>query len=424
VEAQPGVRRLVLANLAVLGVAAFFLLVYRFAAALFILFVGVALGMAVKPGVQWLRRRGVPRWAGALAIYLFLGAAAAGVLFLAVPVIAEQVGALLVRGPHELAEVRAQLLSSSSRTLRRLAAYLPATLAARRAEGGPAVLEVGTLASYVATAGRNVFTVAAVLLLGFYWTLEGERRVRELLFFAPLDRRRALALFITDVERKVGAYIRGQSFVCAVIGVLAFVIYSLLGLPYASTLGLIYAIGEAVPVLGPIVGTAAAALVALSVSPALVLWVLGAAAFLQLTENYLLIPRVMDRTVGVNPLVTLLAISAFGQVLGVAGAVLAIPLAAVVQLLLDRFLLGEAAREPPAPAGRDRVSLLRYEVHELTSDVRKLHRLRESRGATERLEDAVEGIAVDLDHVLAGAEARADGGDGGHADDADKAAPP
>jgi predicted PurR-regulated permease PerM len=264
---------------------------------------------------------------------------------------------------------------------------------------------VRTVLDYAGIVSRNLFTVAATLLLGFYWTLEGDRRVRELVFFAPLDRRRSIRTFIHDVERKVGAYLRGQTFVCVVIGLLAFAIYKLMGLPNATMLGLIYAVGEAVPVLGPLVGTAAAALVAFSVSPPMVLWVVVAAACLQLVENYLLIPRVMDRTVGINPLVTLLAISAFGSVLGVAGAVLAIPLAATVQLLADRFLLGTPAQSQPGPAGRGRVSAVRYSVQALTFDVRKRLRLRSrTPGGTERLEDAVEGIAADLDRVLAGAE--------------------
>src|SRR5262249_55639132 len=93
--APGGPRQLVLANLAVLGVAACFALVYRFATALFILFVGIALGMTVKPGVEWLRRRGVARWVGALAIYVALAVAAAGVLLLVVPVLVEQLGSLL-----------------------------------------------------------------------------------------------------------------------------------------------------------------------------------------------------------------------------------------------------------------------------------------------------------------------------------------
>jgi len=397
------VRRLVQANLAVLALAACFLLVYRFATALFILFVGIALGMAVKPGVEALRRRGVPRRLGAVGVYLALAAAAGGVLLLAVPVVAEQAGAPITRAPHELEGLRRQMLSSASRTLQRLADYLPAGR-----EG--AVVEVGALAGYATALGRNLLTVAAVLVIGFYWTLEGDRRIRGLLLLAPLDRRRAIRAFIGEVEDKVGAYLRGQSLVCAVVGLLAFALYRLIGLPYASTLGLVYAVGEAVPVLGPIVGTGAAALVALSVSPALVLWVLAAAVSLQLLENYVLLPRVMDRTVGTSPLVTLLAISAFGQVLGIAGAVLAIPLAAVAQLLLDRFLLGARAAGAPAPTGRDRVSALRYEVQELTFDVRKLLRSRHGRRDRERLEDAVEGIAADLDRVLAHAEHGARGG--------------
>ena len=165
--------------------------------------------------------------------------------------------------------------------------------------------------------------------------------------------------------------------------------------------------------LGPLVGTMLAAAVALSVDPALALWVIVVAAGLQLTENYLLVPRVMKRAVGVNPLVTLLAVSGFGSVFGVAGAVLAIPLAAVAQLSIDRAMrvLGRAAEDAqhdPA-AGRDRASVLRYQVRAIGADVRK--RLRTPVGDgdgdvrvrphAERMEDAVEALAADLDRLLA-----------------------
>ena len=249
-----------------------------------------------------------------------------------------------------------------------------------------------------------MFTVAAVLLLGFYWTLEGDRQIRALSIFAPFERRRAVRAFFADIEQTVGAYVRGQSVVCLIIGVLAFMIYSLLGVPHAPVLGLIYALGETIPVVGPIFCTAVVSLVALSVNPSLVLAVIAAAAFLQLIENYLLIPHVMKRTVGVNPLVTLLAITAFGSVLGIAGAVFAIPMAAIVQLMLSRWLFGDEARQAKPPEGRDRLSVVQYEVRELTSDVRKLLRLRDERrrppDQAERLEDALEGIGQDLDRIL------------------------
>jgi len=121
-------RRILLANLVVLGVVACFALLFRFAAALFILFVGISLGMAVKPGVEWLRRRGAPRWIGALVIYALLGCLCATVLTLAVPIVAERLATLVARAPHHFERLRTELLASDSNTLRRIAWYVPAAV--------------------------------------------------------------------------------------------------------------------------------------------------------------------------------------------------------------------------------------------------------------------------------------------------------
>jgi len=395
-------RRIFLANLVVLAVVVCFALLFRFAAALFILFVGVSLGMAVKPGVEWLRRHGVPRWAGALAIYLLLGCLCAGVLMLAVPIVAQQTATLVAHAPRHFERLRAALLDSQSNTIRRIAWYLPAAVG----RAGAPALDVRSVIDTGSAVGRNLFTLVAVLLLGYYWTLEGDRRMRALVLFAPFDRRRSIRGFITDIERTVGAYLRGQSLVCLIIGVMAFVIYRALGLPHAGIVGVVYAIGEAVPVAGPIIGTIVAAMVAATVGASQVLAVVVAAVFLQLFENYVLVPRVMVRTVGTNPLVTLLAITAFASVLGIAGAILAIPLAAIVQLLLWRFLLDADARHGEPPAGRGHLSAIRYEVHELIVDLRKLAPLAARSKSAERVEDAVEGIAHDLDRLLAARERR------------------
>jgi predicted PurR-regulated permease PerM len=364
--------------------------------------------MAVKPGVDGLRRRGVPRWLGALAIYAGLGAVVAGILIALVPVVVDEIGAVLARVPRQAAGLRTQLLTSESHTLRRIASYLPPVVG----RGGG--LDVATVADYARAVARNGLTIAAVLLLGFYWTLEGDRRIRALALFAPYEKRPAIRAFLGAVEQTVGAYLRGQSLVCLIIGLLAFVSYMAIGVPHAGLLGIVYAIGEAVPVVGPIIGTVVAALFALAVSPSLIPWVILTAASLQLIENYLLIPRVMNRTVGVSPLVTLLAISAFGSVLGLAGAVLAIPLAAIVQLLLHRFLLDAEAQTSDVVEGRDRLSVVRYEVRELSHDLRKLGRPRAARARrgtdaarSERLADTLEGIAYDLDQLLAERERRA-----------------
>jgi predicted PurR-regulated permease PerM len=395
-------RRILLANLVVLGVVACFALLFRFAGALFILIFGISLGMAVKPGVEALRRRGVPRWAGALAIYAILGCLCAGVLVLAVPIVAERTANLVARAPHHFDRLRAELLASDSHTLQRIAWYLPAAVE----RGAAPAVDVRSVLETSGAVGRNLFTFVAVLLLGFYWTLEGDRRMRALVLFAPFDRRRSIRGFIAEVESTVGNYLRGQSLVCLAMGLLAFVTYRVLGVPHAGIVGVVYGIGEAIPVAGPIIGTVVAAMVAASVGPSLVFGAIVAAVFLQLFENYVLIPRVMVRTVGVNPLVTLLAITGFASVLGVAGAILAIPLAAIVQLLLRRFLLGAEAQHGEPPAGRGHLSAVRYEVRELIVDLRKLAPLAGRSRTTERVEDAIEAIAHDLDRLLARRERR------------------
>ena len=155
-------RRILFANLVVLGVAACFALLFRFAAALFILFVGVSLGMAVKPGVEWMRRRGLRRWGGALAIYAGLGCVCAGVLTLAVPVVAQQTETLVARAPHHFDRLRADLLASESHTLQRIAWYLPS---AGEHNGAPAI-DVKSVLDTGGAVSRNLFTLVAVLLIG------------------------------------------------------------------------------------------------------------------------------------------------------------------------------------------------------------------------------------------------------------------
>jgi hypothetical protein len=123
-------------------------------------------------------------------------------------------------------------------------------------------------------------------------------------------------------------------------------------------------------------------------------------------ENSLLVPRVMRKAVGVNPFVTLLAIFAFSSLFGIAGALMAIPMAAMIQLLLDRFVFHQVAMEPEVSAGRDFASRLRYEAQDLAQDLRKQARLKKGGSALrikqiDQVMDEIETITTDLDALLA-----------------------
>jgi hypothetical protein len=158
-----------------------------------------------------------------------------------------------------------------------------------------------------------------------------------------------------------------------------------------------------VPWIGPVLGALPALLLALSIDPMQAMWVIVATTIIQQLESNVLMPRMMDESVGVNPIVTLLSIAAFGSLLGVLGAVLAIPMAAIIQILLDRFVLGPAAVEQETPEGRDSLSVLRYEIQALIQDMRQHIRHKDlvPDEQTDQVEEKIEAIATDLDSILA-----------------------
>jgi predicted PurR-regulated permease PerM len=250
---------------------------------------------------------------------------------------------------------------------------------------------------------RAGLSLIAVVLSAFYWALQGQRTTAALLLWVPDPRRDAARGLVEEMQQKVGAFVRGQGILCLFVGGICLVAFWAIGVPYPLVLALLAGGLEIVPYFGPILAAVPAILVALSTDPSMLLWVLVVIGGVQFVENNVLVPRIMDQSVGVHPVVTILALAGFGTLMGVAGVILAIPLAAIVQVLLHRFLLRKEAMEPPLMVGRDRIGRLRYEAHELMQDVRS--QLRQKREATtddvDWAEDAIESLAADLERALA-----------------------
>jgi predicted PurR-regulated permease PerM len=258
----------------------------------------------------------------------------------------------------------------------------------------------------VALAAKAIFMAIAILLLSFHWTLDGPRLVQSLLLLVPKGRRESSRDLISSMETKVGSYVAGQGLLCLFIGVMALVAYLIIGLPNVLVLALLAGVLEAVPMIGPLLGAIPAAVIALSIAPSKLVWVIVATIVIQQVENSLLVPRVMRRTVGVNPFVSLLAIFSFSSFFGIPGALMAIPIAAMLQLLLDRFVFHPAALEPDLSAGRDLASRLRYEAQDLAQDLRRQARLKKGGSdlrvkQTDQVMDEIEAITTDLDSLLA-----------------------
>jgi len=398
-------------TLMVTAVLGCFWLLWRFQDVLLLLVTALILSTAVSPAVLWLERRGIPKPVGILLIFGLIGLLLALLIWYSLPVLAQQsaaIGQNLAKGYHAM---RQSLERFPNIIVSRLLLVLPAglpTLNGLSAEI-PLAAETGTaLPANEGGGGRlilGLFQAVAVGILTFYWILEGGHVKQAAFLLVPLAKRDEVRKVVQEIEAKVSGYLLGQALLCLIIGVLAFAAYLLMGLPNALLLAVLAGLLEAVPTVGPFLGAVPAIIVALSISPVTALWVIVATVVIQQLENSLLVPRVMNRTIGVRPLVTLLALLAFGSLFGVLGALIALPLAAVIQLLLDRYVLTRETLNLAEP-GRDHWSVLRYETNQLVQDVRRQVRQKEGvpSAVTDELEDELEAIALDLESYLAAQE--------------------
>lgn len=403
-------RRVVWATLVLISVILGFWILYRFYQVVFILFVAILIGTVIRPPITWLSQKGIHKTAGVILIYILILIFLIGFIFLLFPLIVEQSSTIGAAMPSYYQSLRAWMVNYPNQLIMRLSEFLPATLPtlmpSTTEQTGQEVIASGEqVLSYIDLTAKFIFIAIIVLVLAFYWTLDGPRIIQSSLLLVPQDQRESIRELISAIESKIGFYIIGQAFLCFIIGFLALIAYLLIGLPNALVLALMAGLMEAVPMIGPLLGAIPAALVALSIAPEKLIWVIVATIVIQQLENSLLVPRVMRRAVGVNPFVTLLALFAFSSLFGIAGALMAIPIAAIIQLLLNRFVFHPSTMESEVSAGRDYASRLRYEAQALAQDLRKQARLTKAGSDLtvnhiDHVMDEIETIATDLDALL------------------------
>lgn len=401
--------RVTWATLVLASIGLSFWLLYRFYQVIFILFVAIVIGTILRPVVAWLHRRGVPQKAGVILIFLLLLALLTGFVLLLFPLITEQSATITAALPGYYQNLRGWLVEHPNPMLDSLNALLPATPSFPdpvQQTGQELLDSAEQMLGYIGSLASGLFTAVSILLLAYYWTVDGPKIIRSLLRLMPMDRRDSTRELISAMETKVGAYIAGQGILMLVVGSMALVAYSLIGLPNVLVLAFVAGVMEAVPLIGPLLGAVPAVLVALTLGPDKIIWVVVASMVIQQLENSILVPRVMRKAVGVNPFVTLLALFSFGSLLGIAGALMAIPIAAIVQLVLNRFVFDPGAKEPSITGDRNYASRLRYEAQALAQDLSNQARHQQN-GSEEdvrqrdQMMDEIEAIAINLDTLLA-----------------------
>ncbi len=402
-------RRVVWATLVLVSVIFGFWILYRFYQVAFTLFIAIVIGAVIRPAVVWLHQRGLPRVAGIILVYLLLLTLLIVFLLLLFPMIFEQGATIAATMPGYYQDLRVWVINYPNPLIARLSALLPVALPSMKPvqqTGLQVMASAEQVLGYIASAFNFIFTAIVIMVLAFYWTLDGPRAIQSLLMLVPQNQREGIREMISAMETKISFFIAGQGVLCLIIGVMSLIAYLIIGLPNALALALIAGVLEAVPMLGPLLGAVPAALVALSMAPDKLVWVLVATVVIQQLENSLLVPRVMSKAVGVNPFVTLLAFFAFSSLFGIAGALMAIPIAAIIQLLLNYFVFYPTTTAPEFSTGRDYASRLRYDAQDLIQDLRKQARLKKGGSdltikQIDQVMDEIETITSDLDSLLA-----------------------
>jgi predicted PurR-regulated permease PerM len=294
--------------------------------------IGLALFIAagLDPAVGWLTRHGVRRWAAVLLTLLAVTAAVAAFLAAAIPPLAAQTTALVAELPrymHSLQDHNSQLgrLDAQYHIQQRLSRLI--STRGSSLIGG--VLGAGEL---VLGAASSLLIVA---VLSVYFLADMPRIKLFAYRLAPHSRRTRVILIGDEIFAKVGGFVLGNFLTSVIAGLGTYLWMLAFGLPYPILLGIFVAFMDLIPVIGSTIGGAVVTLVALSVSVPIAVATLGFYIAYRLAEDYLLVPRVMGRTVRVPGVVSVVAVLVGGTLMGIVGALVAIPAAAALRLLLE-----------------------------------------------------------------------------------------
>lgn len=295
-------------------------LVFQIREILFFLFISFIIMSALQPTVDWLERRKIPSVISILFIYFLvfgvLGMSLIGIIPSLVNQINHFIQALPVFvseiAPHANIDINAfsQQIAPLSQNLLKLTVDI----------------------------FSNIVMIVTVLVFAFYLLLERKRSEQLLVGFMGEEKAKRASVVLKQIEMRMGAWVQGQVFLMLLIGVLAYIGLTILKVDFALPLAILAGLLEIVPTVGPIVSAIPAVIIGLAHSPVLG----GSVALLYFVihqlENTIVVPFVMKKSVGLPPLLTIIALLIGGKLAGVAGAVLAIPILLVIQEILHELL--------------------------------------------------------------------------------------
>lgn len=308
-----------------------------------ILFVSLVLASALSPWVDWMQKRRIPRALGIIFIYFILFIFIASVLYLIIPPIIQQVNELSINFPRYLEKIISTfsafkeysyqhgILDNVKNSLGSFSANLQGT--------------VGGIFSTVSGIFVSIFSFFLVLVITFYMVVEENAMKKIIWSIAPSQHQPYIIQLVDRMQKKIGLWLRGQLILSIIIFALTFLGLTILGVNYALTLALIAGLTEFVPYLGPILAAIPAIFLAFTQSPTLALFVLILYYIIQLVENNIIVPKLMQKVIGLNPIIIIVVLLVGFKIAGIVGIILSIPVATAVSVFVKDLFEGKEMGE-------------------------------------------------------------------------------
>ncbi len=286
------------------------------------LFVALLLTTILDPFVTRLSRLKIPRGVSVLISYVLIIGIFAGIVALLVPPLVEQSANFANMSPEFISKINTYPVVGTEVSKEVLA-------------------KVGTipeqLLGVVGGLLSNLVSVFTVLVFAFYLLLSRNNLDDQLGRFFGEQRKSRIAAFLTKLEDKLGGWARGQFILMFLVGLLNYIGLSLLSVPFALPLAVLAGILEIVPYIGPIIAAFPGVLIGFGISSYTGIGVVAMALLVQQVENYVLVPKIMGKSVGISPIVIMLSLAIGQRLAGVVGMIISIPVMITIQVILSEY---------------------------------------------------------------------------------------
>jgi predicted PurR-regulated permease PerM len=308
---------------------------------LLLVIVSAILGLALRGPVKALHQRGLSKGLSILVVYLVLIVILALLLLVILPPVFREFApliqdedALVARIMQSEGQIEAFVEDNSD-----LEITLPDESSVRTTVSSTLRDVRSRIPALAGNFGGLLSNSVLVLVIAAYFVLYLDQAINALLQLFPTQRHEQIRQIVLEMEQSVGGYVRGSLLVATVVGILDFVILFVFRIPNAALLALIVASTTIIPVIGGYIGAIGATLTALLISPIVAIITLIVVLLVQQLENYVLSPRIIESNVNLNPIITIVSLLIGFGVAGALGALIAVPVASAVQILLRHLVI-------------------------------------------------------------------------------------